>query len=108
MGKVVSLEEYRAKKLEAEVQKLSRKLSHMIDDLCIDMTPQPYFVPLDEVYDVTGYDYLSEYQVGNPITDMSEVTDALTGAMLALDGLGHKKWADQIGDMLGEIFNVKK
>jgi uncharacterized membrane protein len=100
MAEILDLQAYREKKAKEEVAQLAEELNEIIATLNIDTSPKPYYVPYDEMYTMSAY----TYQVGNPITSISEVTDALTGAMLALDSLGKKKLADKIGDVLGVIF----
>ena len=62
------------------------------------MSPQPYFMTLDEMNMLSG-DIKTE--------TLSEITDVLAETMLSLDVLGHKKWADRLGDILGDIFTGK-
>lgn len=110
MGEVISIEEYRASKLKKEVELLSEKLSRMIEDIDIDMTSKPYYMPSEEMIDQYSLDFssISYDHNSHPVKTLAEVTDILTSTMLSLDTMGHRKWADQLGDILGDMFNVQQ
>ena len=52
MSNVVSLAEWKKRKNEEDIKRLEEELASLISE--IDITPQPYFTPIDYDYSMTG------------------------------------------------------
>tara|TARA_B100000900_G_scaffold62342_2_gene47839 strand:- start:979 stop:1326 length:348 start_codon:yes stop_codon:yes gene_type:complete len=50
MSNVVSLAEYKKRKSEKEINRLEAELADLIEELDLDVIPQPYFTPVDYDY----------------------------------------------------------
>ena len=98
MGQVIYIDKWLSQKKEKEVIFLATKLRNIIDELSVEIEPKPYFLSIEEMNELIDATPAAE----NKLTSLSEITDILTETMISLDVLGHKIWADKLGDIVGE------
>ena len=112
MGEIIDLTKYLKKKEEKELDELSSRLASLIEDLGITEDFEMYMEGLDDVYGGAGMPYVytmsapysSAYSNPESVTTLSDITDVLTKLTLQLDEMGYTKWADQISNVVGEMF----
>ena len=100
MDNIISLDRWKKKKLEEEVDELSIKVNDIIEELDIDMESisGPYFT------EITGYDSL-----GLPISNVlleptvSSCTSALAWVAYVLVGLGEKEAASEVDAVVTKL-----
>ena len=107
MSNVVSLAEYKKRKDEKEIRRLEAELADLIKELDLDMTPQPYFTPID--YD---YNYGSlGYGVGGVLAKFSpSAKDCIVDLQfisMILSSLGESAASNDI-DRIVEKLNAKE
>lgn len=105
MAEVINLTEYINKKKEKEVKDLSRKLADIIEDLDIKEEfkmythePEDYIYGLPSIYTMYPPNNMAAVQT------LSDITDILTTLTISLDSMGYIEWANQISNVVGEMF----
>ncbi len=104
MGDLIYLEDWKAKKLEEELLETKRQLDDLIEQLDIDMTPQPYY-PMSYVYPAYSYHQsLNDNFPTKTVADSRDkVAQMLVDCAIELDGIDDKEWADFISDIAHEF-----
>ena len=105
MAEVIDITKYIKQKKERELDALSRKLAAMIEDLGITAEPEMY-VPAtdDQIYGLPSIYAVYPQNYAKQAENLSDVTDILTSLVIRLDGMGHTTWANQISNVVGEMF----
>ena len=106
MAEVIDITKYIKKREEEELEKLSTRLADLISDLDLEDKFEMYMSETEDY--MYGIPFI--YTMMPPVNDthkvetLSDVTDVLTTLVLQLDDMGHSKWANQISDIVGEMF----
>ncbi len=107
MAEIIDLTKYIKKREERELDELSARLANLISDLGLEEQYEMYMANTEDYVYGTPYIFT---MMPPPSSDtqkvetLSDVTDVLTTLVLQLDGMGYSKWANQISDVVGEMF----
>ena len=107
MAEIIDLMEIINKRKEKEVNDLAQKLADIIDELDLESDFQMYIENLEDGFVDTPYIYTLAapyYTEPNQVSSLSDITDVLTKITLQLDMLGYSDWANQISNVVGEMF----
>ncbi len=107
MAEIIDLMAIINKRKEKEVNDLAQKLADVIEDLGIEQDFQMYVEDLNDGFVDTPYIYTIAapyYNDPNHVTSLSDITDVLTKITLQLDMMGYNQWANQISNVVGEMF----
>jgi|TARA_R110000823_G_scaffold248933_1_gene372417 hypothetical protein len=115
MAEVIDITELIKKKEEKKIEALSQKLADLITELDLKEEYEMYMAEdtKDYVYGMPYVFTMFPPQQTSGVKSLSDITDVLTTLTITLDGMGHSKWANQISDVVGEMFlsgtfNVKE
>jgi hypothetical protein len=99
MAEIIDFQTWKKEKKDREDQEEIDTLKNRLSGLMstFDLTPQPYFMSLEEMLSVQPN--LTHHNM-----DMSDVVDTLTNAMIALDRLNHDDLGARVSDILSDIF----
>ena len=111
MAEVIDLTKYIKKQKEKELDALSTKLADLIDEMGLKDNFEMYmddndnyFSGLPYIYTMYPTYYAQNYTDPSQVRSLQDITDVLTQLTLQLDEMGYKKWADQISNVVGEMF----
>lgn len=110
MAEVIDLTKYIKKKKEKELDALSTKLADLIEEMGLKdnfemyVEDSEYNYGMPYIYTMYPTYYAQNYESGEKVKSLQDITDVLTQLTLQLDELGYKKWADRISDVVGEMF----
>ena len=105
MADIIDITEYIKKKEDDELEDLSQRLADLISDLDLTEQYEMYMGNEDDyVYGMPFIFTMFPPQQTNEVKSLSDITDVLTSLTITLDGMGHSKWANQISDIVGEMF----
>ena len=111
MAEVIDLTKYINQRKEKELEALSTKLANLIEEMGLKDNFEMYMDENNEfqsdlpyVYTMYPTYYAQNYYSPSPVNTLQDVTDVLTQLTLQLDEMGYKKWADQISNVVGEMF----
>jgi enoyl reductase-like protein len=98
MAEIIDFKAYVKEKKDKEDQEELDALKARVSSLMstLDLTPQPYFMSLEEM---TMASNLTHHSM-----DMSDIVDAMTQIMIALDRLGHDDLGEKMSNILSDIF----
>ncbi len=98
MGNLINLNEWKKKKAMGELDELSECLDNLIADLCLDMTPTPY-------YEAHSYDDIGTTFYANlsPNPTISDCTTTLSWISYILSELGKDKEANKIDNIVAAL-----
>jgi hypothetical protein len=105
MAEVIDLTKYIKKREERELDELAQKLADTIEELGLTSDFEMYMA--DQENYIYGLPYI--YTVYPPdrfkqADNLSDITDILTSLVIKLDGLGYSRWANQVSNVVGEMF----
>lgn len=111
MAEVIDLTKYIKQRKEKELDALSTKLADLIEEMGLKDNfemyvdgNEDYYTGLPYIYTMYPTYYAQNYADPAKVKSLQDVTDVLTQLTLQLDEMGYKKWADQISDVVGEMF----
>ena len=105
MADIIDLTKYLKEKEAANVDKLALRLAELIDDLDIKDQYEMYMnKEVDGIYGLPFVYTISQPEITSQVKTLSDVTDVLTTLTITLDDMGHANWANQISDIVGEMF----
>lgn len=114
MAEVIDLTKYLQKKEEREIEILSSKLADLMEEMGVTNDFEMYMEDFGEMYPLPGMPYVytmysspycqKDFTDSNEVSSLSDITDVLTRLTLQLDEMGYTKWADQISNVVGEMF----
>ena len=106
MAEVIDLTKYLKKKEEEDLDELAQRLADLIEDLDLEDQYQMYMSSMDDyIYGMPFiYTMMPPMTASNKVETLSDVTDVLTSLTLQLDSMGHTKWANQISNIVGDMF----
>ena len=109
MAEIIDLTKIIKQREQKNLDELSERLANLIEDLDLSHDFEMFMESEDGVYGMP-YVYtmytppVSPYIQEKKVKTLSDVTDVLTKLTLQLDGLGYTKWANQISEIVGEMF----
>ena len=106
MADIIDITKYIKKKEDDEIEELSQRLADLISDL--DLTEQYEMYMSNEDNYIYGMPFIFTMfppQQTNEVKSLSDITDVLTSLTITLDGMGYSKWANQISNIVGEMFS---
>ena len=105
MAEVIDITPHIKRRQEKELDKLAQKLADTIEELGLTSdfemyieNQEDYMSGMPYIYTVYPQSYVKQAE------SLSDITDILTSLVIKLDGLGHTKWANQISNVVGEMF----
>lgn len=113
MAEIIDLTKVLKEREEKEIERLSSKLAGMIEELGATEDFEMYMDSIDDsylgiphIYTMYTPYYMKSLGNYNPekVKSLSDITDVLTKLTLQLDEMGYTKWADQISNVVGEMF----
>ena len=111
MAEVIDITKYIKKREEKELDVLATKLANLIEEMGLKDNFEMYmddndhtYTGLPYVYTMYPTYYAQNYSDPSQVKTLQDITDVLTQLTLQLDDLGYKKWADQISNVVGEMF----
>lgn len=105
MAEIIDITEYRKKKDDKEIEVLSQRLADLISDMDLEAEYEMYMDDKDNyIYGMPFIFTMFPPQQTNEVKNLSDITDVLTTLTITLDGMGHSNWANQISDVVGEMF----
>jgi hypothetical protein len=112
MAEIIDITAFIKQKEEQKIDALSQKLADLIAELDLKEEYEMYMAE-DYVYGMPYVFTMFPPQQTSGVKSLSDITDVLTTLTITLDGMGHSKWANQISDVVGEMFlsgtfNVKE
>jgi len=105
MAEVIDITEYIKKKEESNIEDLSQRLEKLISELDITTEYEMYVDhEKDYIYGMPFIFTMLPPQKTSEVKSLSDITDVLTSLTITLDGMGYNRWANQISDIVGEMF----
>ena len=113
MAEIIDLTKVLKEREERELDRLSSKLASLIEELGAGEDFEMYMSSVDDtylgiphIYTMYAPYYMKSLGSYNPekVKSLSDITDVLTKLTLQLDEMGYTKWADQISEVVGEMF----
>jgi len=106
MADIIDLTKYFKSKEEDQVDKLAQRLAELIEDLGIKDQYEMYMSKEEEgkIYGLPFVYTISQPEITSQVKTLSDITDVLTTLTITLDDMGHASWANQISDIVGEMF----